>query len=109
MKSIVYVASVIFLLISMEGCAVDPELTVVEVDIPTMISNTITVGDNSYIPINLRGRPSEMVDIILKVVNQFKVNHPELIINNWTIEKEQNAHGVRARVFGLWINHHPQD
>lgn len=66
----------------------------------------ITIGNHSYLPINKEGQPSEMVSEILQIISSFETAHPELVVENWSVEKRQSAHVVTPKVYGLWINHH---
>jgi hypothetical protein len=67
--------------------------------------SVITVGDHSYVPLNLEGNPDKNCRTILKTLDIFKQKNPGLEVISWSIEKQQLAEGAKEFVFGLWINH----
>lgn len=83
---------------------IDPDFSVVK-----------TVGNHSYIPLNIQAEnvgseiPSDHVVEILNVLDAFESAHPELEIIGWSIEKNQPAHGTPGVIFGLWVNHRPKN
>jgi len=73
-----------------------------------MKTSIMTVGNHSYIAIKQHGDPADMVTEILNLLTRFESQHPELIVESWTIEKQQLAHTTSAFIFGLWVNHRPR-
>lgn len=71
-------------------------------------SNTITVGNNSWVAINIFDTPAKDATLILEILDKFEKTHPELIVLDWKIEKNQDTHGTSAYIFGLWIHHKPK-
>ena len=68
----------------------------------------ITIGDHSYVPINLWGTPDEHAETILNIIKQFENIHQELEVTDWKVEKEQGAWGASNLIFGIWIDHKPR-
>lgn len=66
-----------------------------------------TIGDHSYIPINIDGTPDSHADTILNILSVFKTSNPELEITGWKIEKNQSAYTTGPYIYGLWIDHKP--
>ncbi|MDP3999137.1 MAG: hypothetical protein Q8P76_00905 [bacterium] len=69
----------------------------------------ITVGNHTYLPLNLdRRRPADVANVILTILDTFEKTHPNLKVTNWHIEKNQLAYTTGAYIFGLWIDHEPR-
>ena len=70
--------------------------------------NTVTMGDGSYVPINITGEAGENAEAILSAVNIFKESNPDLEIVSFQIDKRDGIPGVvPPRIYGLWILHQP--
>ncbi len=69
------------------------------------MSAVVTVGNHSYLPLNLPGNPSQHVSLILGALQAFEKAHPEWRITGWRIEKRQAGYAVQAYIFGLWVDH----
>lgn len=76
-----------------------------QVEISFNKDKVITIGNHSYIPLNLAGDPDEYAEVILNVLKQFESAHPEFEISDWKIEKQQSTEDRTDRIFGLWIDH----
>lgn len=72
------------------------------------MSVVVTVGNHSYIPINLDGRPDQQVGVILGTLQAFESTHPNLEVTGWQIEKEQRAYNTSDYIFGMWVDHRPK-
>lgn len=73
----------------------------------------ITLGNHSYVPLNLMGNPAGNAQSILRVLQAFEMEHIGWQIVNWHIEKQQ-AGGMRLLdsrdyVYGIWIDHEPKE
>lgn len=68
----------------------------------------ITVGNHSYIPMNIFNTPSERVMSILEVLQRFENLYPDVRVTGWKIEKQQNSFASTSYIFGLWIDHEPR-
>ncbi len=66
----------------------------------------ITVGNRSYIPLNIPGKPEEINHEILIVLKTFEEER-HVTITDWKIEKEQSATNAPEFIFGLWVDHTP--
>ena len=68
-----------------------------------------TIGDSSWVPLLLWGDMSRHVSLILKIVNEFKRQHPEWDVYDWRIEKREDTWDVRREILGLWLLHRPKE
>jgi len=73
-------------------------------------SSAKTVGNRTFIPLNVRGEPakSENVRLILDVLNEFEKAYPNLKVTDWKIEKQQYTVSAPPIIFGIWITHEPK-
>ncbi len=97
-----------FLILSFLGCTDgNKESVVVSKQTATSIdfSSVITIGNHSYVPINIVDEPSDQNLLILGIINDFEEKYPELEITHWQIEKQQAAYATSPYIFGLWIDH----
>jgi hypothetical protein len=87
------------------------------VDMKSQANKVTTIGNHSYLEIDQEGRPKEIVEKILKLIDWFENNHPMLEVTGWKIEKQQttikyydgcNLRVARDWIFGLWIDHKPK-
>lgn len=62
----------------------------------------------TWLPLNIYDEPDDQVKTIFAVLDSFELAHPNWEIKSWQIEKQQNAHGTPAIIFGLWIEHRPK-
>ena len=58
-----------------------------------------TVGNHTYLPLNLKSYPENSVQDILQVLDTFEKAHPEFEVTSWNIEARSNW------TYGLWVNH----
>lgn len=72
------------------------------------LSVAITIGNHTYIPLNLPGDADQNVRSILAVLAAFEKSHSEFKVTGWSIEKQQSAYMEPAFVFGLWVDHEPR-
>jgi len=63
-----------------------------------------TVGNHTYLPLNLKGPPDNHVQEILQVLDTFEKAHPELEVTSWSAETSQQSNFT----YGLWVNHRPK-
>lgn len=92
------------------GCSnSDPKAVVVNAqnEIEVDLSVVTTIGNHTYVPINLAGKPSEKIREILTALRVFEEDHPELEVLSFHMEKQQDAHGIAPEIFGIWITHRP--
>jgi len=71
------------------------------------VANRITIGNNTYIPMNLWERPARKVQTILWILKTFEEQSPELKVVCWKIEKQQTTYLGSKIIFGIWIQHEP--
>jgi hypothetical protein len=64
-----------------------------------------TIGNHTYIPLNLRHLPAYNVSTILQVLNEFEKIHQELKVTGWRTELQQPLEHSTAFTFGIWIDH----
>ena len=72
------------------------------------VSVALTIGDHTWVPLNLEANPSDRVRDILLVLSAFEKAHQELEIVGWKIEKNQRTYNAQAYIYGLWIDHRPK-
>lgn len=65
-------------------------------------------GNHSYIPLDIEGRPADHTGEILNALTSYEVEHPNLRVTNWWIEK-QGTGGGYDKVRGLWVDHLPRE
>ncbi len=71
-----------------------------------MMVDTITVGDGSYVPINITGEAGENAETILRALNVFKESNPDMEIVSYQVHAREGIPGVvPPRVYGLFILH----
>jgi|GEM_PF-2637303 len=70
--------------------------------------DTLTIGNNSYVPINEYAIPGKNPALILNTVKHFENTHPQLEIISWSIDKEQRAYVTARFVYGIFIHHRPK-
>lgn len=84
-----------------------------EKDLPFPIAINLsvikTLGNHSYIPMNVVGCDDECAGIILVVLNQFEKAHPELDVTSWNPVNRSSSYGTSANLSGLWVNHRPRE
>ncbi|MBI2450107.1 MAG: hypothetical protein HYV47_01065 [Candidatus Nealsonbacteria bacterium] len=98
----------IILLIAFTGCGPSTLKPPVELEPGEQqydMSVVQTIGNRSYIPLNISGNPSEHISTILGVLTAFENAHPELEIVSWYIEKQQKAYITSNYIFGIWVDH----
>ncbi|MDD5109996.1 MAG: hypothetical protein PHI63_02145 [Patescibacteria group bacterium] len=70
------------------------------------LSAVTTVGNHSYIPLNLSGPAAVHVKEILGVVDAFEQAHAELVVGIFDDESRQD--GMNSHLYGLWVHHRPK-
>jgi hypothetical protein len=66
----------------------------------------ITIGNNTYLPLNLQDFPPRNVKEILAALKNFEKTNPDLEILFWTIEQLQKP--SYCRTCGIWVYHRPR-
>lgn len=110
MKRCIFLLAVVLLFVSIAGCEPTPRVVLLKPEPldKSGVTNTLTVGNNSYIPINYPNRPSDNPMVILNALNKFEKDNPDLLVIEWCIEREKRGYGVAPHTFGLWIHHSPK-
>ncbi|MDD5289865.1 MAG: hypothetical protein PHT40_01520 [Patescibacteria group bacterium] len=75
------------------------------------LSVAVTIGNNTYIPINFEGQACWYIIELLQVKDAFEKAHPELEVISWeTYEHGQPRSGflINGFIFGLWAHHKPR-
>ena len=72
------------------------------------LTHALTVGNHSWLPINLSGKPANRAREILGLLDAFERAHPELVVGSWAVEKQQSSKTTSNEIFGLWVNHRPK-
>ncbi|MEK7627218.1 MAG: hypothetical protein AAB397_01385 [Patescibacteria group bacterium] len=67
----------------------------------------ITVGDWTFIPLNIEGstRNINNVSLILSAADKFKKEHPDLIILKKKVEIRHQSIFTNPFIYGIWIEH----
>lgn len=69
----------------------------------------VTVGNHSYVHLDLGGESREHVQEILQALDDFEKMHRNLEITGWHLDKQQEAWLTALdRVFGIWVDHRPR-
>ena len=71
------------------------------------LSKVVTVGNRSWVPLNLPGSPQEHAKEILDFLKYFE-DKKEVEVVDWKIDKQQSAQGAGEKTFGLWLDHRPR-
>jgi hypothetical protein len=105
----------IIALLFMAGCSSGPAgESVLKDALETPSAKTInleiadTVGNHTYIPINIDGSPADNEHLILKIIEAFEKSHPELKVTFWSPQGRENSYLRSSYTFGLWVNHEPR-
>ncbi len=80
---------------------VDPE-TVYDFEV------ALTVGNHTYVPINMEVAAEDNVEVILHTVAAFERQHTELEVTGFDIQAQQHAHTTQPYTHGVWIHHKPR-
>ena len=113
LKSIIFSIFVIFIsLLFFTTCAKKEDSQSVVQEEPTSygsikvfdFSKSITIGNISWLLIDRRGRPSDNVELILKMIDEFKKKNPNIQVVRWQIEKTQSSETRSDRIHGIWID-----
>lgn len=96
----------------LSACEPEPKPTVLQPP-PTSVerydlSVVRTIGNHSYMPLNIQGTPADHIDEILGALQTFEKNHPELEVVGWWVEKHQVAFRTSNYIYGLWVDHRPK-
>lgn len=70
------------------------------------LSVVVTVGNHSYIPLNLSGPASMHTTEILGVVDAFEKAHSELVVGGFDVESRQDE--MNSHLNGVWVHHRPK-
>lgn len=95
----------------MVGCADEPSAITQPENINETtidLSVTRTIGNHTYIPLNIDGAASKNITVILAVLDAFEKTRPELEITSWSLLNDQVAYVTRPWVYGIWVNHKPK-
>lgn len=69
----------------------------------------VTIGNHTYLPLNIDGDPSQHVQEILLIVDAFEKAHPEWEITSWNLEGAHSTYARLAYTYGIWIDHRPKE
>lgn len=79
------------------------------------VSERITIGNNTYIPINLIGfYPDEKMKTIFCIVDEFEKQNTNIVVQNWEIIWKPEYYDAVAKrnyvqkIFGVKILHKPR-
>lgn len=67
---------------------------------------TATVGNHSFIPLNIPGNPYDWRQEILGLLDQFEQQQGVEIIS-FQVEKQQKAYITGQYIWGIWVTHRP--
>jgi hypothetical protein len=74
--------------------------------ITASIQAATTVGDASWVALDIVHYPSaEHSEIVLKVVDQFKHEHPKWDVYDWKVERYTSSGTVLPVPYGIWFQH----
>jgi hypothetical protein len=78
------------------------------------VAAKITIGNNTYIPINLIGfYPDEKMKTIFCIIDEFEKQNTNIVVQNWEIIWKSEYFNVLSKrnyvqkIFGLKIQHEP--
>lgn len=104
--------NVAVMLLLAAGCGDSPSVVnhnMIEVNTGAInLSIVETVGNNSYIPLNLDSSTYSSRKLILNVMKKFEDENPDLEVMSWGIDAQQRAYSTSAHVFGLLAHHRPR-
>lgn len=107
-----FVWTLIFLSLMLGSCDFDERRpSVISKTVSTQRINLdvgITVGNHTYLPLNIKGNPNEHVQEILEVLESFEKKYPGLEVISWNIEKIQSGYVTTAYIFGIWVDTRPK-
>ena len=70
------------------------------------VSNAFTVGNNTYVPVNLKEDPENKIETILWIIKTFADRNPQLVVMDWKIEGVRHTFFAgNSGIFGIWIHH----
>lgn len=72
---------------------------------PTNAATITTIGDHSYISLNLEGNAAKNASAILHALEQFEKNNLNYRIVSWRIEGRVGTGLSDGYTFGIWIDH----
>jgi hypothetical protein len=112
MKKMLVTLLVVIMLIPCLGCKKkDDSISVVQkttTETEINLSTVKTVGNHSYIPLNLSGYSNGFADLILNVINKFEIMHPDWKITDWKFQTGQSTNGLYDYTYGIWVDHEPR-
>lgn len=72
-------------------------------------SACVTMGNNTYLPVNFDGHPVIHAQFLLQKIDAFEKRHPELEVVSWRFEMQPGSVvDPRPHIFGIWIVHRPK-
>jgi|GEM_PF-3126037 len=79
------------------------------------VSERITIGSNTYVPINLIGfYPDEKMKTIFCIIDEFEKQNTNIVVQNWEIIWKPeyfdrvSKRNYKQKIFGLKIQHEPR-
>ncbi len=72
------------------------------------MSKVVTLGNSSYIPLNINGTSDEHHHLLLEVLQRFRELHPEWEVELRTITEIPRYSGANPSVQGIWVDHTPK-
>ncbi len=72
------------------------------------LSVVVTVGNHSYVPLNIDGEAKDNVQNILGALDAFEKAHPELEVTSWSLLSRQASYSTYGYTYGIWVNHRPR-
>ena len=64
----------------------------------------LIVGNHAYISLNFYGRVADNPGFILRLLQNFELEHQDLKTTNWKIQDQQGTYLEAPYVYGLWID-----
>ncbi|PIP23918.1 MAG: hypothetical protein COX90_03895 [Candidatus Nealsonbacteria bacterium CG_4_10_14_0_2_um_filter_38_17] len=109
-NKILFVLLVFLIMGGLSGCSSSPSVLTQTTSVKGInLELGTTIGNHTYLPINIGGDPSGHVQEILQIVDAFESAHPEWEVTSWSIESKYAGYGVRAYIYGIWINHRSRE
>ena len=115
MKKTIFVIIILAFLGTNALIASAREYDVMNFGLPLNMRATITVGNQSYVPIGVSYHtkndtqgaiPQQVIQKILTVVDAFQMDNPHVRILSWFKESTE-IQGITT-IRGVWINHEPK-
>ena len=68
----------------------------------------ITVGNHSYIPLNIVGNSSQHFQTILEALQNFETSNPALHVTSFSVDSNTGYHASNDFILGIWLTHEPR-